>query len=132
MKNTIKLNHTNKTIEITKAFERATCIYGSPEYLMLKSAREDYPEYSVVAKTATKKSIFASLTVEQIENYLTKKNIKICRQEKKLKMRILLQVVLWRCVTQACLLICLMIQAKSKFSVIKKIYRKKKLKCSNF
>ncbi len=74
MKNTIKLNHANKTIEITKTFERATNIYGSPEYLMLKSAREDFPEYSVVAKTATKKSIFASLTVEQIEKYLTKKN----------------------------------------------------------
>ena len=74
MKNTIKLNHANQSIEITKSFERAANIYGSPEYLMLKSAREDFPEYSVVAKTATKKSIFASLTVEQIENYLTKKN----------------------------------------------------------
>jgi len=74
MKNTIKLNHANKTIEITKTFERATTIYGSHEYLMLKGAREDYPEYSVVVKTATKKSIFASLTVEQIEKYLTKKN----------------------------------------------------------
>ena len=74
MKNTIKLNHANQSIEITKSFERAANIYGSPEYLMLKNARQDFSNYTVVVKTATKKSIFATLTVEQIETYLTKKN----------------------------------------------------------
>ena len=74
MTHNIILNHANKTIEITKTFERAANIYGSFEYLRLKGAREDFPEYSVKVKTATKKSIFAGITTEQIQKYLEKKN----------------------------------------------------------
>ena len=81
MKNTVKLCHAHKTIEITKAFERAACIYGSPEYLMLKGAREDFPEYTVEVKVATKKSIFTDLTIEDIERYLTGKNDEIKLKE---------------------------------------------------
>lgn len=73
MKNTIVLNHKAKEIEITRTFERASNFYGSDEYFTLKSAREDFPTYTVRVKTPPKKSIFNDITVEQIEKYFEKK-----------------------------------------------------------
>lgn len=74
MTHNIILNHADKTIEITKTFAKAASIYGSNEYLKLKGAREDFPEYTVKVKTVAKRSIFLDITTEQIKNYLERKN----------------------------------------------------------
>lgn len=68
---TIKINNSNRTIEVTKAFAKKASIFGSDEYKMLKEARNDFPAYKVVSKSAGKKSgTFKGLTRKYMKEYI--------------------------------------------------------------
>ena len=67
----IKINRKNNTIEITKAFERASSRFGSEEYKMLKEARQDNPDFRVIIRTTKqKRETNKGLTYEYMENYI--------------------------------------------------------------
>ena len=61
MKNTLRLNHAERTIVMDKTFAKfaaKAAIFGSDEYKMLQEARRDYPGYKVtVGKTKEAKNI---------------------------------------------------------------------------
>ena len=62
------INYTSKTIELTKAEEKAARKYGSDMYQDLKAARADFPAFRVVVKaTAKKKGEFKGLTYAYME-----------------------------------------------------------------
>lgn len=45
MKNTLKINHENRTLVMDKTFAKAASFVGSNEYNLLQNARRDYPAY---------------------------------------------------------------------------------------
>lgn len=66
------INYTNKTIEMTKAEEKAASKYGSDMYNDLKAARADFPTFRVVVKaTPKKKGSFKGLTYDFMEQYIS-------------------------------------------------------------
>ena len=66
------INYTSKTIELTKAEEKAARKYGSDMYQDLKAARADFPAFRVVIKaTAKKKGEFKGLTYSYMEQYIS-------------------------------------------------------------
>lgn len=69
---TMNINRKNRTIEMTKKFEKAASRFGSEEYNMLQQARRDNPTFRVVIKTSTVKSkeSFKGLTYEYMEKYI--------------------------------------------------------------
>lgn len=71
--NSITISRTNKTIEITKKFDKLASKFGSDEYNALQEARRDYPTYKVVVaspKSGTKKNSYKGLTFEYMEKYI--------------------------------------------------------------
>lgn len=50
MKNTLKLNHTNRTIVMDKTFAKFAADTKSSEYAHLQQVRQDYPLYTVVQR----------------------------------------------------------------------------------
>ena len=72
--NTIKINAAARTIEMTKAFYKKASVYGTEEYMMLQNARKDYPNFTPIAKGATKKSVNknSGLTYEYMKDYINK------------------------------------------------------------
>lgn len=72
---TIAINHKNRTIVITKAFDKMASIYGSDEYIMLREAKLDNPGYKVVVKsTKQKKETFKGLDYSYMEKYIIAHN----------------------------------------------------------
>ncbi len=70
---TIKINEANRTIEVTKAFANKASKFGSDEYNMLKEARNDFPTFRVVTKSAGKrKGTFKGLTITYMKDYIEK------------------------------------------------------------
>ena len=70
---TIKINEANRTIEVTKAFANKASKFGSDEYKMLKEARNDFPTFRVVTKSAGKrKGTFKGLTITYMKDYIEK------------------------------------------------------------
>ena len=70
---TIKINEANRTIEVTKAFANKASKFGSDEYKMLKEARNDFPTFRVVTKSAGKrKGTFKGLTITYMKEYIEK------------------------------------------------------------
>ena len=70
---TIKINEANRTIEVTKAFANKASKFGSDEYKMLKEARNDFPTFKVVTKSAGKrKGTFKGLTITYMKEYIEK------------------------------------------------------------
>ena len=70
---TLILNTKNHTIEMNKAFEKASCIIGSEEYNQLQQARRDYPTYKVVTVTRQSKSTsYKGLDFAFMEMYIEK------------------------------------------------------------
>lgn len=57
------MNYTNNTIEVSSAFYKKACKYGSPEYKILKDAKKDEPDFIVTIKQTTKKT-YNKLTFE--------------------------------------------------------------------
>ena len=51
----MKINYTNRTIEISKAFANKASVYGSDEYSLLKEARKDNEGFAVVVVSTNRK-----------------------------------------------------------------------------
>ena len=69
----IKINEANRTLEVTKAFYKKASNFGSDEYYTLKEARNDFPTFKVVTKSAGKKNgTFKGLTITYMKEYMEK------------------------------------------------------------
>ena len=68
MNTTMYVNHADKTITITKAFNKRASIYGTDEFKMLHRAIQD-TGYSVIVKTIQKKS-YNGLSFKRMETYI--------------------------------------------------------------
>lgn len=68
-KNAITLNPINETIGVTKAFYQKACIYGTDEYYLLKQARAEEPEYTIVFKSS-KKNSYNNLDYKSMEAHI--------------------------------------------------------------
>ncbi len=67
----IVVNRKNRTIVITKAFNKMASIYGSDEYIMLRDAMNENPNFKVVVKsTKQKKEAFKGLDYPYMEKYI--------------------------------------------------------------
>lgn len=78
MKNTLHINHKTNQLVMDRTFSVKASLFGSQEYNMLQSARQDYPKYQVVRKTIKtnpKKESFNGLTYEYMEIYMDKYNV---------------------------------------------------------
>ena len=70
MKNTLRLNHAERTIVMDKTFAANTM---SPEYAHLQQVRQDYPLYTVVQRHIrknTKQEHYHGLTYRYMEDYI--------------------------------------------------------------
>lgn len=70
---TMKINHKNQTIEMSKKFAKAAEKFGSKEYKQLREARSDYPDFKVVTvsrKASGQKESYKGLTYSYMENYI--------------------------------------------------------------
>ncbi len=73
MRNTLKINHTNRTIIMDRTFAKMAENTFSEEYRHLQMVRQDYPTYEVVRKTIKKnpnKETWSGLTYEYMINYI--------------------------------------------------------------
>ena len=68
----MKINYTNRTIEISKAFANKASVYGSDEYSLLKEARKDNEGFAVVVVSTNRKvSKNSKITMADIERYIS-------------------------------------------------------------
>ena len=68
----VRINRNNRTIEVTKSFDKAASRFGTDEYQALQQVRKDYPDFAIVVKTVrTKADHFAGLTYDFMEKYIT-------------------------------------------------------------
>ncbi len=77
MKNTNSciLNHADKAIIITKAFEKRSSVIGSEEFRKLSQLHAAFPDYIIQRRTVTvsdQKEIHKGLTVDRMEEYIKK------------------------------------------------------------
>ena len=73
MKNTLKLDHTKRTIVMDRTFAKYAANTMSTEYAHLQAVRQDYPEYTVVQrkiKRSKTKECYRGLTYEYMEDYI--------------------------------------------------------------
>lgn len=73
MKNTLRLNHAERTIVMDKTFAKFAADTMSPEYAHLQQVRQDYPTYTVVQrqiKKNVKQEHYHGLTYTYMENYI--------------------------------------------------------------
>ena len=71
MKNTLKINHENRTLVMDRTFAKAASFVGSNEYNLLQDARRDYPSYQVTLRSIKKKEdkeSYRGLTYQYMEN----------------------------------------------------------------
>lgn len=70
----MKINHFNKTIELTKREATKAGKYGTEEYETLIKVRHDYPEYRIeIVKSKTKSNDgLKGLTFDYMESYIKK------------------------------------------------------------
>ena len=74
MKNTLRLNHAERTIVMDKTFAKFAANTMSPEYAHLQQVRQDYPTYTVVQRHIrknTKQEHYHGLTYCYMEDYIT-------------------------------------------------------------
>lgn len=86
--NAVRINHSERTIEITKKFAKEASVYNSPAYKELKEIRNDNPGYSVVVREVSKKtSACNKITLKTMENYIKMHDTdgKIMEEFKKLR-----------------------------------------------
>lgn len=70
--NAIRVNRTNRTIEVSKSFDKAASRFNTREYEALQQVRKDYPTFTVVVKTVRNKADhFKGLTFDFMEKYIT-------------------------------------------------------------
>lgn len=73
MKNTLNVNLIEKTIVITKAFEKKANVFGSAEYEELSKAIEKHPLFKIEVRTITKhdnKVSYKNLTYDNMVAYI--------------------------------------------------------------
>lgn len=73
MKNTLKIDFTNKAIVMDRTFAKNCENTMSEEYAHLQTVRRDYPEYKVMTRTIKrnpKKETYKGLTYEYMETYI--------------------------------------------------------------
>lgn len=73
MKNTLKINHTNRTIVMDRTFAKHAIDTMSAEYAHLQTVRRDYPTYTVVQrqiKRNSDKKTYRGLTYDYMESYI--------------------------------------------------------------
>ena len=73
MKNTLKLNHAERTIVMDKTFAKFAADTMSAEYAHLQQVRQDYPLYTVVQRHIrknTKQEHYHGLTYRYMEDYI--------------------------------------------------------------
>ena len=73
MKNTLRLNHTNRTIVMDKTFAKFAANTMSQEYAHLQRVRMDYPTYTVEQrqiKKAPAKECYKGLTYTYMKEYI--------------------------------------------------------------
>lgn len=73
MKNTLKINHTNRTIIMDRTFAKYAENTMSEEYAHLQQVRRDYPTYTVLRrqiKRNSNKKTYNGLTYEYMEDYI--------------------------------------------------------------
>lgn len=67
----VRINRTNRTVEVTKSFDKAARRFGSEAYNALQQVRKDYPDFAVVVKAArTKTDHMKGLTYEFMAKYI--------------------------------------------------------------
>ena len=74
MKNTLRLDHHNRTIIMDKTFAKFAADTRSAEYAHLQQVRQDYPLYTVVQRHIrknTKREHYHGLTYRYMEDYIT-------------------------------------------------------------
>lgn len=84
MNNSILVNDRKRALEISKQFNKAASIYGSPEYKALKEAKADNPTYRVVIKPSPKRTFEERITLDDIVLYVSKKSGKDSKQMQEL------------------------------------------------
>ena len=70
MKNTLRINHENKTIVMDRTFAKFAENTRSDEYAHLQQVRRDYPDYTVTTRTIKRnpeKETYKGLTQKQQE-----------------------------------------------------------------
>ena len=73
MKNTLTVNHFNRTIVMDRTFAKYAANTRTEEYAHLQQVRQDYPTYEVVQrhiKTNENKITYKGLTYEYMEDYI--------------------------------------------------------------
>ena len=73
MKNTLKINHENRTLVMDRTFAKAASFVGSNEYNLLQDSRRDYPSYQVTLRSIKKKEdkeSYRGLTYKYMEDYI--------------------------------------------------------------
>ncbi len=73
MKNTLRINHENKTIVMDRTFAKFAQNTRSDEYAHLQQIRRDYPDYMVKTRTIKhnpEKETYKGLTYEYMEDYI--------------------------------------------------------------
>ena len=73
MKNTLMLNHVERTIVMDKTFAKFAADTKSAEYAHLQQVRQDYPLYTVVQRHIrknTKQEHYHGLTYAYMEDYI--------------------------------------------------------------
>ncbi len=73
MKNTLTINHANRTIVMDRTFAKFAVDTRSEEYAHLQMVRRDYPNYDVVQRhirTNSTKNTYKGLTYEYMKEYI--------------------------------------------------------------
>ncbi len=73
MKNTLKINHTDRTLVMDRTFAKYASDTRSEEYAHLQQIRRDYPDYRVVERHIRRndeKKTYAGLTYEYMKRYI--------------------------------------------------------------
>lgn len=71
----IRINYTERQIEVTAAYLKKASVFGTKEFKELKQVRESEPTFKIIAKTAKKnikKNTYSNLTFEAMEAHIIK------------------------------------------------------------
>ena len=77
MKNTLNVNLIERTITITKSFEKKANVYGSSEYELLSDAIAKHPSFEIIVRTIAKhngKVTHKNMTYENMRKYVELSN----------------------------------------------------------
>ena len=66
----MKINYEAKTIELTKAENKAASTFGSEMYKVLREARQDNPSFTVVVSKRTHNGKYKGLDYDYMERYI--------------------------------------------------------------